>query len=68
VAKWTDPLPKYGPTAQYGECEVPTCRAAARVTCVECDAHVCLAHADHAEHADHADHADHDDHDAPTLE
>ena len=32
VAKRTDPAPKYGPTADYGDCEVDDCSAKARVT------------------------------------
>lgn len=50
TSKWTEPAPKYGPTAEYGQCEMAGCRATARVTCPECDLHVCLTHADHANH------------------
>lgn len=50
VAKRTDPAPKYGPTADYGGCEVDDCSAKARVTCPDCNAHVCHGHAAHAIH------------------
>ena len=49
VGKWTEPA-KYGPTADYGGCEAADRAADARVTCIECQAHVCLAHADHPLH------------------
>lgn len=55
-AKWTDPAPKYGPTAEYGDCEADGCTAVARRTCSECSAHTCLGHADHAEHAHLVEH------------
>jgi hypothetical protein len=47
---WTEPAPKYGPTADYGGCEARECRAGARVTCIKCRAHVCFGHADQASH------------------
>jgi hypothetical protein len=50
ATKWTEPAPKYGPTAEYGECEAHGCRADARVTCIDCKAHVCHGHAAHERH------------------
>jgi hypothetical protein len=47
---WTQPAPKYGPTADYGDCEAGDCRADARVTCIRCSAQVCFGHAEHASH------------------
>lgn len=49
--RWTEPAPKYGPTGDFGRCEAANCEANARVICIDCDAHVCLTHADHAKHA-----------------
>jgi hypothetical protein len=53
----TSPLPKYGPTPDYGFCESGECSSAARATCSVCDGHYCLGHAEHAEHAEHEDRA-----------
>ncbi len=50
-AKWTDPAPKYGPTADYGDCEAAVCDSGARTTCSACDGHYCLGHAAHGAHA-----------------
>ena len=49
-SRWTQAAPKYGPTAEYGECEADGCRATARMTCIHCKADVCLGHAEPASH------------------
>jgi hypothetical protein len=46
----TTPALKYGPTAEYGGCESPGCKSAARTTCATCEDHFCLGHADHTAH------------------
>ena len=46
----TYPSPKYGPTPDYGTCELDD-RHAARATCPDCGGHYCLGHAEHADHA-----------------
>ena len=46
----TYPMPKYGPTPEYGRCEVDG-KQSARRTCPDCEGHFCLAHAEHAVHA-----------------
>jgi predicted nucleic acid binding AN1-type Zn finger protein len=47
----TTPAHKYGPTGEYGDCEVAACNANARATCATCDGHFCLEHAGHERHA-----------------
>jgi predicted nucleic acid binding AN1-type Zn finger protein len=46
----TTPAHKYGPTADYGSCEVESCSSAARSTCDDCEGHFCLGHAPHEIH------------------
>jgi hypothetical protein len=49
----TFPAPKYGPTADYGDCEAESCELTARATCPSCGEHLCLKHAA-AHETDHA--------------
>jgi hypothetical protein len=46
----TYPAPKYGPTADFGTCEMLKCNFAARTLCEECGGHYCLGHHEHATH------------------
>ncbi len=46
----TYPLPKYGPTAIYGTCELAGCEFDARSTCPDCGGEFCLGHIDPAAH------------------
>lgn len=46
----TYPSPKYGPTPDYGRCELDD-EHAARSTCPVCEGHFCLAHAEHTTHS-----------------
>jgi hypothetical protein len=48
--KITSPAPKYGPTAEYGECEFAACTSDARATCATCDGQFCFGHAKHEAH------------------
>ncbi len=53
--KWTTPAAKYGPTSEYGDCEAPGCRSAARTTCAQCQGEFCFGHGEHALHNARAD-------------
>lgn len=46
----TTPVPKYGPTPVYGDCETPTCESNARTTCTSCGGDYCFGHAEHDSH------------------
>jgi hypothetical protein len=46
----TDPVPRWGPTPVYGECEVVDCAATARTTCTDCAGEYCLGHRQHEAH------------------
>ena len=41
----TYPSPKYGPTTDYGTCELDSCESDARATCPNCGGEFCLSHA-----------------------
>jgi predicted nucleic acid binding AN1-type Zn finger protein len=44
-------MPKYGPTADYGDCECGDCESDARTTCPDCGGHFCLGHVARNTHA-----------------
>lgn len=50
VYRDTTPVPKYGPTPVYGDCETASCESSARTTCTSCGGDYCFGHADHAGH------------------
>jgi hypothetical protein len=52
--KITSPAPKYGPTAEYGDCEVKPCTSGARATCETCGGQYCFGHAKHDDHSSEA--------------